>query len=666
MANYTYTQDFYGLDRDGNGGTRYTVEINNVQTSAAPPLAAEPFETTEDKESDLFLPVRTQSGYVRMLLSANSSAWKQFVPNGATDMPVKLKQGDSVVWQGYVQTGTYGIKYPSLYETFDLPLVCPLSALDAFNIDATAPADVVTVGDLIAHLLGKLSGLTFTVYFSCSVADTVNTWLGYNLQWRNFVNVSNGVRRGRFSCLGILEELCKFFGWSCRSHGDGIYFTSIVDSTRNTQFVSYSVSGLSSRVRLGTVSMNTLTVDDTMFANTEQSEEIVPGCKTVTVKSELNAYQVLLEPPYNDLLKKYKYNTPYTAIHWTDAPSQEGSGVYILQRSDVLGAESYEDDVVAITTYKEATDNNEPQCYGRLIIYDPTMDDPKLSYNWTVAFECFRSYDYGNRQSSEPLFTMESKESFMLSTGVLYINGGSDAKTGYALNATCRIRIGNKYWNGSAWTTTQSTFTLTCGTQGIKDTDTNVEASYDGTGISINGQMAGVIKFEVLDVIPNQPSTVPITIPTNGYLPLIRFKVGFVRSYEDTDLNSLDFTANGGQFPEEVTVDTIFSSDKTAVANNKTHHCHPGFGLLLSDNGVVDTIPYNGANNAKPEDHNAGMMALYGQSTKRTATIDLKTSVIGTDIGPLTRVTFDGSTFHPVAVEHDWWDDVTTLKLMQI
>ena len=44
---------------------------------------------------------------------------------------------------------------------------------------------------------------------------------------------------------------------------------------------------------------------------------------------------------------------------------------------------------IVIKTYAEATDPTS-MCYGRLI-YDPNMDEPKLTYNWTVAFECFKS-----------------------------------------------------------------------------------------------------------------------------------------------------------------------------------------------------------------------------------------------------------------------------------
>lgn len=665
-----YTQNFYGLD-----GTQYTVNIDNVSPATPPPLAAQPFESRENDDSDLFIPVRTQSGYLRLLMTGTANNWKQFVPTGAVAMPVKLTRtlaGEptgTVIWQGYVQTGTYGMTYPSVYEEFDLPLICPLSALDAFTIDATGPAEIVTVGNLIAHLLNKLSGMTFNVYFSSNDAGTPYQWLNIRLLWRNFVDINNGVRKGRMSCLSILEELCKFFGWSCRTFGDGVYFTSFFDSTRNGYYIKYSVSDLeSSNIQLNTplVGITTAAVTD-QFATTDLSEEIIPGIMSVTVNSELNAYDVLVEPPYNNFLKKYKYNMIRREIRWIDGLADYMP--YILFRAydsyydtQLTGEETFEDDNIIIKTYAEATDPNTEMCYGRLIIYDANFDEPKLTYNWTVAFECFRSGQY-TRQSTTPLFTMTSKDSYIMSDGVLYIDGGSDSVTSLVLDSTCRLRVGNHYWNGSSWVenpSTLPTFTLKCGRNGIQDTRaSSVEADYQGTGIPVSGHLAGVISFEVLDVLPD--------FLANGYLPLIRFKIGFVRSNEDSELNSTKYSHAGGQFMDVISVDTIFSSDKQVTTNNRTRHCQAGYGLVLNTNGsVVDTIPYNNANNAKPEDHNAGVIAAYGQSIRRTAILPLKTSEIGTDIGPKTKVSFDSNTFAAVAVSYRPWDNITILKLMQI
>jgi hypothetical protein len=36
------------------------------------------------------------------------------------------------------------------------------------------------------------------------------------------------------------------------------------------------------------------------------------------------------------------------------------------------------------------------------------------------------------------------------------------------------------------------------------------------------------------------------------------------------------------------------------------------------------------------------------------------------DISPRHKVTMDGTTFHPIAINHDWRDDVVSLTLLEM
>ena len=157
-----YSQNFVSLD-----GTTFTLNIGGVTPATSPKLSSEPIETQEDADTDMFMPVRTQSGYVRMMAEDNTT-WRQFIPSSATAMPVTLYQGSTIRWQGYVQTGTYGTTYPAIYNEFELPLICGLSALDSFDVEVTGPADMVTLGQLLYYIFSKLTGLTYTFYFHAS------------------------------------------------------------------------------------------------------------------------------------------------------------------------------------------------------------------------------------------------------------------------------------------------------------------------------------------------------------------------------------------------------------------------------------------------------------------------------------------------------------------
>ena len=674
-----YTQNFKSL-----GGTLYTVNVDGVTMSSQPPLAAVPIETSEDTEEDIFKPVRTQTGYLRMI-SMDMATWRSFIPSGATSEPVTLTktvdQVSEIVWQGYVQTRTYGMSYPATYEEIELPLICPLGALDALDYDISGPDDIVTIGTLLNHIFGKLSGLTFYIYFHEGTYLHIPTLLNYKVIWRNLLSSNAGVLSQRFSCLGLIEELCKFFGWSCRVHGQGIYFTSITDSYQNTKFLKYSVAGLlAPTTGYEQVSMSSLTITDAQFLNKNLAEQFIQGVKKVTVNSELNAYDSIVAIPYKDIYNKYKYNTPSSSENWRQKEdTRNRQQAYILQR----GVENYSDEDVAITTYAEyQTDNSEyrnEQCFGRLVIYDESIEEDKVSYGWNTIFEIMHGFYYGNRHNNTPLFTIASKRSFVLGKGVLYITSNrcdyqntelaNFISVSGGFRATCVLRIGTnstnyKYWNGTSWTTTGSTFQLYFTPGGIKDVNANVAgAEYNGTGIPVSSTLSGNLYFAINDVAVG---TVTPMVIYNGYYPLINFEIGFVRAYEDEDVNGMSYSAHGGQFPSEYTVDTIFSTDKKRVVGTKVIRCQLGYGLIFSDTNVLETIIYGNSNYYKPEQRTANLIAAYGSTTRRVLTFDLNTKLIGNDVGPTYRASLNSQSFYPVAVGHSWRDDITTLTLMEL
>lgn len=641
-----YQQSFISLDNE-----TFTLRIDGVTPSVALPLSDDPISTDEDSDSDMFMPIRTQSGYIR-LLSTDKTTWRQFIPSSATAMPVTLKKGTAIVWQGYVQTGTYGTTWPAIYEDFELPITCGLSVLESFDVDVNGPGDTVTIGQLLAYLFGKLSGLTYKAYFHCGNPGYVSAWLQYRVIWRNFLDEDDGTLKPSYNCQEILEEVCKFYGWSCRTHGDGIWFTNITDTERNDVVQVFTMAQLANGSSTTFETFSTHALADADFASTDHSEEWIPGCKSVKFNSELNAFDTIIEVPDEDILKKYKNNNVVFGERWKDADANEA---YFLQS----GAFNYENALVKINTFVESAVEGQPQCYGKLNIFDINIAEPKLRYNWTVSLDAFCSEDYGNRSSQTPLIVIESQASYIFSDGILFINGKSDAKVeGWA---TVTLRIGNQYWNGSAWTTTASTFQLKCDNEGVEDTRTAInETEYQGTGIPVTATLTGKIYFAINDALPHAWG---IIVPLNGYFPLQNFEIGFVRRQQDSEANDLNYTATGGAFPEEITVDSIFCTDKSKTEGDNTMRCEMGYGLLMSNTAVIDTIPYK-SSYQKPEQHNANLIAAYGSTIRQVLTFQLWNSRVAAS--PKQVITLGGSRYFPVSISHNWRDGLSTIKMMSI
>ena len=656
-----YTQNFKSLT-----GTTYTVTIDGVTLQTTPPLASEPFVTKEDDNNDFFMPVRTQSGNLR-LQSTDLNTWRSLIPSGALAEPVTLTQGNDVLWQGYVQTGTFGMQYPAIYEVIELPLICPLGVLECFQVDVNGPSDMVTVGQLLNYIFVKLTGHTFNIYFSVgpSTYTTVPEWLQYKLVWRNFINKGTP-NTGRFSCLGLLQELCKFFGWSCRTMGTGIYFTSATDAIQSDHFIKYSVAGLLTPASGYTTEANqSLTLTDAAFANDDQQEKFLPGFKKVTVNPELNAFNALVKLPDTDIIKKYMYETPVLSERFQSSLSPYKC--WILKHGSI----DYEDEDVSVTSYTEQDYGHGINwCYGKLLIYDSNVDENKPRFGWTAIYELHRNPVNYVRQNNTPIFSIESKDTYSLGSGTLYVKGGADyikqKFLGTEPTAVCIMRIGipgdYKYWNGSAWVGTYSTFRIKWTMNGIPNTRSSInEPEYEGTGMPVSNIMFGYIYFAVLDV----EFVVGIEAVT-GYIPIMNFEIGFARVGEDDTINDKSYEATGGVFPDETTIDTIFTTDKSkVVSGGKTIHCELGYGMLFGANGVVDTITFGDGTQKKPEQHYADVIAAFMSTSRRVLTLNLKTSTIGAMVGPRHTVTHDGHTFIPIAVDHSWRDDITTLTLVQ-
>ena len=84
--------------------TSYVLEIGSG-TLTALTGGVDTFVTSEDADTDFFKPVRTQSGTFRYVGSGSGdrSVWLAMIPTNALSIPVKLKVGSDVKWQGYIQ-----------------------------------------------------------------------------------------------------------------------------------------------------------------------------------------------------------------------------------------------------------------------------------------------------------------------------------------------------------------------------------------------------------------------------------------------------------------------------------------------------------------------------------------------------------------------------------
>jgi hypothetical protein len=84
------------------------------------------------------------------------------------------------------------------------------------------------------------------------------------------------------------------------------------------------------------------------------------------------------------------------------------------------------------------------------------------------------------------------------------------------------------------------------------------------------------------------------------------------------------------------------------------------------DYSYLETLVFSGSATAKhPEQHLADRVTGFWQTSRRRLAVELRRDLIA-DITPRHKVTIDGMTGYPIAISHEWRDDVTQLTILQL
>ena len=713
-------------------GTDYRLIIDNGGTLITG--AASAFETQEDANADMFTPIRTQSGSFRFVGTNDHATWLGMIPTNALSKTVKLYTGSSIQWQGFVQPQVFDNEYPGKGTLeHEIPVQCPLSVLDTVDVDTSINNHpIVTFGQLLQEYIFKTvtdAGITIAGYMIQGTAAVTKSRLDLKVLWANFLDTdSTGSIKPKYTYKQLLEEFCKFFGYTCRMHGDIVYFTMPVDNSYGFTYYGstklYDTTQTSPQAGTGSYSASgTFSITDDMLCDTNNHEEVHPGIGKATVRSDINAIDNLIEIPYDELYDQYNVGISSSPIIMRSVDWFEHNIYNQIRVPDANGGTlSYENDTVALSCYmanKPGTQEGAggAKKYCRFLVYDDgevggnleTQEIPesKEAFSWRKCIELFHSYTYSGSNTT-PMFTIASKQVFVISDGFLYINfkchqvsAWVTEKTSFfypnhdnptAIKSSCcataRLRVGDKYWNGSSWQQSSTEFDLPFNASGAKSNRSSyggvTAPQYSGYGVQVTGTMRGDLEFVILDVPSYQvsrPSFAEDPWPNiNGFLPLMDFEIGFVRgTIEDTKHRGNEYVKTGGAFRDEVNVDLIFAADVPYGQGNFVRHMPAGLGYILNYNNdrPTATVQSMSGSYVTPEEELARIIAVYGNHTHRLVQLNLRPdpSVLGWNVVPSNKASVDNNTdpglydidqMFPLAISHNWRDDITTLTLIQI
>lgn len=683
--NYTIT--FKSL----RAGTTYVVNIGGG-TGAAVPLigGSQPFTTQEDSNEDIFAPIRTQSGYFRIIdngLDANGNAfdWKDLIPATPTSRPVTLTAGGTVVWQGFMQAQDFGSVLYGNPQEREFPVHCVLSILGGTNINYQQTA-IQNFAYLLKQIVDAIPLAQRPTAFYIQGGADAQAWLLKCIDWQNFVSEDDDTTSARFNCYECLEDFCAFWGWTARTQGTALYLTCAddADETKWLYLTYANLTTMAGGTSAGTTSstFNTATIAGDIYASTENDEYIQRGVD----KCEVNVDSNRADDNVIDIFTQ-KVVENMEALGW---------------QSQTVHGTKYTNDLLAIDN-----GNIKVQCregYGSINI-------AKVSQNGNSEdINVIRIKKTGGNNVT-PFVTMETTYEHNFSGGFLILYGSTyrfsnkferpvrDVDYGDTF-MFARIGIGKdrehaKWWDGydMAWKDTVSHCRV-----GIANKPFHLDNSQEyytywewpGDVPAADWQVYNVLELPnvcgkmFIDLLGTDNSRVEdidgeksfelkdfmVTFRRNAGVNWIQGFWDHMRRFTEKDRpNSFTYKAtNDSRFASTKNIDSVYASA------NAQKFC---FGQIFNADGTFfDAVPYaNGVNSERPEQHAADRVADYWTTTRRRVSMELRSNVtvsgssgsiaLGT-IDPRYKLTFESGTYYPISISREWRDDVVQMTILEI
>lgn len=666
----------------------YTVNIYDSAFSDTPVQllgAAEPFVTQEDNSDDMFAPVRTQSGYIR-IVNDGTVNWRSIIPTTDISRPVTLTDSNgNVKWQGFMQAQNFGSELYNTPKEIEFPIQCSLSVISREDI-GIANKNLQNFGYLLKEIVDAIPEVCRPTEIVVQGGTDALSWLYTRIDWYLMSQEdSDFILQPRYDLMTCLENMCQFWGWCARTYGRTLYLACADDSAETYALVirySYPFDDLTAiaEERGGFVPtetmMSTLTIGN-IFASTNNNDYQMRGPSKVSMSVNISETDGNLIDPMDSELRKVMVSTP-----WASGYS--------------VGNVHYSQDVLNVS--RNDFGGNATSGYGSFNVAQHFVEDTETPTN--SYYEEIGSVFHFKKTTLDRLtnaFSFTSKyqhnfdDGFFRLFGTAYSNGEvMDETEGrwYSGNADMWMRLGigdsqsnAEWWNGKEWVNYRTVFRATIGNRG----DNIFSRWWSGsvfekpieTMIIPVSQMMG---FIYLDFIGTDSTLVP-EINSERVFDLKDFRFQFTKNdavsksgpypnsgyyiIEPVDVKSThvyNSTNNNQNVREELSLSSDYGSEDDMRF---------GYGILSNtDKSYLTTVPHGGST-VRPEQNIVNRIAQYWETSKRKIECELlahngTAATVADGMNPRNKVTIDGSTMYPVSISRNWRDDTVQLILMQL
>lgn len=286
------------LSFDSRTGKQCVVTISEqdwVGNVTALTGGAVPFETQEDDDDDIFMPIRGQSGYIR-IVSDDATLIDNICPDNNLQHLVTLTVDGAIRWRGFQTTDIYEQEWRGGVREIELPVRSLLASLDCTELTGNRRWGKHKIGALFYDIFATfgIDTLTFRTVWSMLYPSY---FFGVYIYSDIFFGDSseNGELQDdkKYSETGdvVIGELCKVCGITLRESRGEIY---ICQHGRLPYMVSEVIhlnsikNGTNESVVYYNVKYPELSELITTWRGNDNSETRLPACRKVAIELEIN------------------------------------------------------------------------------------------------------------------------------------------------------------------------------------------------------------------------------------------------------------------------------------------------------------------------------------------------------------------------------------------
>lgn len=731
------------LSFDSRKGKQCVVTISEqgyVGNVTALTGGAVPFETQEDDDDDIFMPIRGQSGYIR-IVTDDSTLLDSIVPPNELAHLVTLTVDGVVKWRGFQETEMFEQEWYEGNHEVELPVRSLLASLESTHL-----------GNDKRYGLHSLGELFYDLFNSFGIADLQfrNAWRMYNmrdyfsLQLYSGIFFSDSAEGGelfddrKYSDNGsdIAEALCMPFGIELREAEGTIYFLQMGFEPIGVTW-AYSMDQLKNAYNIISYTLlryPTLAEWVEQWRGTENQESRLKPCKGIDITLDISKNDDTI-----DILR-------FPDIEEEDKPVYDltinGGTLHAQPYPQTIEEELGNPDVQGYLYKWHNPFNTLPEYVGYVRcaetvehapwkeLFDGTStsggsDEPTNLY--TGAIPCRWSFDSGSsgiatisttegyymafvpcikvrlsQYSPRQMFVYDNNESVTLDAGYLSIDfnllaiyegiyGVSTeppASRWESYKALGRkipiqiglvVKIGNQYWNGSAWQSQQYFFYVDVEEGALKSNYSSSMGIAQTNGYLIPvSNMTGEVTISIMDHI--------VVGDVLNFYPIGRayFMSNFmVKHHKPSDSTSLRSDRDENKYISRTTaVGYNEVKEVTLKVGTNNYNRDSDTFLRKNDGTYLDYIMYYYRDGdtmrvvgKRPEEELLARMKDYYSVSRKTyrAIAEVKPYIVtsveeGTREKGLPEIYphIGGGTYMVVDADHDWREDTQKIKFIEV